>query len=134
MPVQAVYQSLNAGFVQVAQVGCCLSRFLAHHEGLGGDETEGVDDNFALDGLDGVDDYGDGTGGELLEGLLRVDVDGGEPAAEAGMGMVPAYYCFWSADLLVWRRRLDCEKNQTSRFAVAYPSSWSERLDPQPRR
>jgi hypothetical protein len=40
--------------------------------------------------LDGVDDDGDGARRELFEGLLRVDVDGGEPAAEAGMGVVPA--------------------------------------------
>jgi hypothetical protein len=32
----------------------------------------------------------------LLEGLLCVDIDGGEPAAETGMGMVPAYNCLWS--------------------------------------
>jgi hypothetical protein len=104
MPVQAVDQSLDAGFVEVAQVGGCLTGFLAHHEGLRSDEAEGVDDDFALDRLDGVDDDGDGAGGELLEGLLRVDVDRGEPAAEARVGMVPAYYCFWSAVLSVWRR------------------------------
>ena len=61
------------------------------------DEAEGVDDDFAFDGLDGVDDDSDGAGGELFEGLLRVDVDGGEPAAEAGVGVVPADYCFGSA-------------------------------------
>ena len=70
--------------------------FLAHHEGLRGDETEGVDDNFAFDGLDGIDDYGDGAGSELLEGLLGVDIDGREPAAEAWVGMVPANYSFRS--------------------------------------
>jgi len=63
---------------------------LAEHEGLWVDEAEGVDYNFAFDGLDWVDDYGDGSGGELFEGLLGVDIDGGKPAAETGMGMVPA--------------------------------------------
>lgn len=58
---------------------------MAHHKSLWVYESEGVDDNFAFYGLDGVDDYGDGAGGELLEGLLCINVDGGEPAAEAGM-------------------------------------------------
>jgi hypothetical protein len=75
----------------VAQVGGGLTWFLAEHEGLGIDEAEGVNYYFAFDGLDGVDDYGDGTGSKLFEGLLGVDIDGGEPAAESGMGMVPAY-------------------------------------------
>jgi hypothetical protein len=48
---------------------------VAHHEGLRVDEAEGIDDDFALDGLDGVDDDGDGAGSELLERLLGVDVD-----------------------------------------------------------
>jgi hypothetical protein len=52
---------------------------------LGVYEAEGVNDDFALDGLNGVDDDGDGAGCELLEGLLGVDVDGGQPAAEARM-------------------------------------------------
>jgi hypothetical protein len=52
---------------------------------LGVDEAESIDDDFALDGLDGVNDDGDGAGGELLERLLRVDVDRGQPAAEARM-------------------------------------------------
>ena len=90
-------QGLDTGCVEVAEVGGGLSRFLPEHEGLRVDEAEGVDDDFAFDGLDGVDDDGDGAGGELFEGLLRVDVDAGEPAAEARVGVVPAYYCFGSA-------------------------------------
>ena len=88
-------EGLDGGLVEVAEVGGALPRLLAQHECLRVDEAEGVDDNFALDGLDRVDDDGDGAGRELLEGLLRIDVDGGEPAAEAGVGVVPAYYCFW---------------------------------------
>ena len=90
-------QRLDRGFVQVAEVGGRLPRFVAHHQGLRVDESEGVDDDFAFYGLDGVDDDGDGAGGELFEGLLRVDVDGGEPAAEAGVGVVPADDGFVSA-------------------------------------
>lgn len=78
-------ESLNRWLVQVTQVGCSLARLLTQHEGLWVDEAEGVDDNLALDGLDGVNDNGDGTRGELLEGLLCVDIDRRQPAAEARM-------------------------------------------------
>lgn len=94
MTVEAVDEGLDGGLVEVADVGRCLAGLVAHHEGLRVDEAEGVDDNFSLYGLDGVDDDCDGARGELLERLLGVDVDGGEPAAEAGMGVVPADYCF----------------------------------------
>jgi hypothetical protein len=60
------------------------------------DEAEGVDDNFAFDGLDGVDDDGNSTRGELLKGLLGVDIDAGEPAAEARVRVVPSNDCFGS--------------------------------------
>jgi hypothetical protein len=49
------------------------------------DEAEGVNDYLALDGLDGIDDDGHGARSELFEGLLGVDVDAGQPAAETGM-------------------------------------------------
>jgi len=88
--VEAVNQSLDGGLVEMAQVGGGLTRFLAEHEGLGVDESEGVDYYFAFDGLDGVDDYGNGAGGELFEGLLGINIDRREPAAETGMGMVPS--------------------------------------------
>lgn len=55
-------QRLDARLVQVAQIRGGLARLLAHHDGGGGDEPEGIDDDFALDGLDGVDDDGDGAG------------------------------------------------------------------------
>lgn len=84
----------------MAEIRGCLPRFLTHHECLWIYKAEGIDDDFAFDGLDGIDDDGDGAGGELFEGLLGVDVDGGEPAAEARMGVVPAYYCFRSISYL----------------------------------
>jgi len=88
--VEAMDEGLNGGFVEVAEVGGGLPRFLAEHQELRGDEPKCVDDDFAFDGLDGVDDDCDGARGELLEGLLCVDVYAGEPAAEAGVGVVPA--------------------------------------------
>jgi hypothetical protein len=75
MSVESVDQSLDRGLVEMAKVRRRLAGFLTHHESLGIDESESVDDDFALDGLDGVDDDGDGAWGQLLEGLLRVDVD-----------------------------------------------------------
>jgi hypothetical protein len=58
---------------------------VAHHEGLRVDEAESVDDDLALDRLDGVDDDGDGAGRELLKRLLGVDVNRRQPAAKAWM-------------------------------------------------
>jgi hypothetical protein len=83
--VKAVDERLDRGLVEVADVGRRLAGLVAHHERLRVNEAEGVDDDLALDRLDGVDDDGDGAGRELLERLLRVDVDRRQPAAEAGM-------------------------------------------------
>ena len=69
----------------MSDVGCGLPGFLSKHECLRVDETESVDDDFALDGLDRVDDHSDSAGCELLERLLRVDINAREPAAETGM-------------------------------------------------
>ena len=71
VPVEAVDEGLDAGLVYVADVARRLARLLAGEHGVRVDEAEGVDDDFALDGLDGVDDDGDGAGVELLEGLWR---------------------------------------------------------------
>ena len=98
MPVQAVDERLDGWFVQMPEIRGRLPRLLAQHECLRVDEAEGVDDDFALDGLDGVDDDGDGARGQLFEGLLRVDVDAGEPAAEAGVRVVPADDGFLSVE------------------------------------
>lgn len=51
----------------MANVGCCLSRFMAHHERLGIDEAECINDYLALDRLNRVHDNGDCAGRELLE-------------------------------------------------------------------
>lgn len=91
-------QGLNRGFVEVAQVGGRLTGFLTEHEGLWVDEAKRVNYDFAFDGLDGVHDYSDGAGGELFKGLLGIDIDGGKPAAEPGMRMVPADNCLWSIE------------------------------------
>jgi hypothetical protein len=61
----------------MSEVRSCLPRFMAHHESLGIDESERVNHDLSFDRLYGIDDYGDGAGGELFEGLLGIYVDGG---------------------------------------------------------
>lgn len=95
--IQTVNQSLDGGLVQMTQVGGCLAGLLAHDNGLGLDETESINNDLALYGLNRVDDDGDGTGSELLEGLLSVNVDRRQPAAETRMRVVPADNGLWPA-------------------------------------
>lgn len=57
-----MHQSLYTRFIQMPDVARRLSRFRARHDRVGGDGPEGVDDDFTSDGLDGVDDYRDGSG------------------------------------------------------------------------
>jgi hypothetical protein len=84
-----VDQSLDGRLVQVTQIGGGLSGLLTHDNRLGLDKTECIDDNLAFDGLDWVDDYSNSARRKLLEGLLSVDINGGEPASEPGMGVIP---------------------------------------------
>lgn len=83
----------------MTKIGGGLSRFLAHHEGLRVDKAEGIDDNLSFDGLYRINNDGNGARSELFEGLLGVDVDRGEPAAEAGVGMIPTHHCFLSVEM-----------------------------------
>lgn len=99
MTVQAVDECLDRGLVEVADVGSGLARLLTEHKCLWVDEAESINDDFALYGLNGVNDDSDGARGELFEGLLRVDIDAGEPAAEARMRVVPADDCLWAVDV-----------------------------------
>jgi len=40
---------------------------LAKHQKLGVDKSEGIDNDFTLDGLNGIDDDSNGTGVQLLK-------------------------------------------------------------------
>jgi hypothetical protein len=53
-----------------------LTGLLSHDNGLWLNQAEGVNNNLALHRLDGIHDDGHCAGGELLEGLLGVDIDG----------------------------------------------------------
>lgn len=96
MSVKPVDERVDRWFVEMTEIGGCLSGFLIKKQRLVGDQAEGIDDNFALDGLYRVDNDGDGAFCEPFKGFLRIDVDGGKPATETGMGMIPTNNCFWS--------------------------------------
>lgn len=75
MPIQPVNQGWDRGFVKMPQIGSSLARLLTKHQRLWVDEAEGVDNDFTLDGLDGVNDNGNSTRGELFERLLGIDIN-----------------------------------------------------------
>lgn len=47
--VQPVDESLYGGFVEMTDVRCSLSWFVAHHQGLRIDQTESINDNLSFD-------------------------------------------------------------------------------------
>lgn len=49
MSVKTMDQRLNGRFIQMSDVGCCLTRFVSHHECLRVYEAESVNDYLALD-------------------------------------------------------------------------------------
>jgi hypothetical protein len=61
---------LNAGFVQVTNIGGGLPRLLTHHHRLRVDETEGINDDLALDRLNRVHDNSNSAFIQLLKTLL----------------------------------------------------------------
>eukprot|EP01139_Manchomonas_bermudensis_P014509 Amastigsp_a508550_293.p2 type:complete len:190 gc:universal Amastigsp_a508550_293:602-33(-) len=71
-----------------------LPRLATDHRHVRGDRAERIDDDLALDRLERVDDDGHRALVELLERLLCVDVHAREPAAKAGMRVVPAHNHF----------------------------------------
>ncbi|BAS99375.1 Os06g0703700, partial [Oryza sativa Japonica Group] len=68
------------------------ARGAAEHHRHVVDEAERVHDHLPLDALHRVDHHGDGARVQLLEALLRGHVGAGEPAAEAGVGVVPPHH------------------------------------------
>lgn len=67
-----------------------MTRFLAHENCLWRNKSECIDDDLALDRLNGVDHDSYRARGELLERLLGIDIDGGEPAPKTRMRVIPA--------------------------------------------
>lgn len=96
MSVESVDECLDGWLVEVADVGSRLAWLLAGHEGLWVDETESVDDDLSLYGLNRINDNGDGPWVELLERLLGVDIDRREPASKTWMRVVPSNDGFWA--------------------------------------
>lgn len=85
VPIQAVDQSLNGWFIEMSQVRRRLTRLLTHHERLRADQPEGVNHDLSLDRLYWVDHHRNGSRCQLFKRLLGIDIDRGEPAAEARM-------------------------------------------------
>ena len=75
MSVESVDESLDRWLVEVADVGCRLAWLLAGHERLWVDQAEGINNDLSLDRLNRINDDGDCSWVELLEGLLCVDID-----------------------------------------------------------
>lgn len=96
MTVQAVDEALDARFVQVSDIGSRLSRLLSQYDGVGVNQPESINNDLSRHGLNGVDDDGHSTRLKLLEALLCVDVDAGQPAAETRMRMIPSHHHFGS--------------------------------------
>ena len=49
MPVQSMNQGLDAGLVDVSNVGCCLARLLTGEDCVRVDESESIDDDLSFD-------------------------------------------------------------------------------------
>lgn len=69
--VETVDKGLNGGFVYVSDVGCRLPGFLALQYGARINQTEGINHNFAFDGLDGVNNHSDSTRVKRFKRLAR---------------------------------------------------------------
>ena len=76
--------------MQVANVGSGLTGFLAHEQELWVDESEGVNDDLALHGLDRVNHDGHGTVVQRLKALLCVHINSRQPASEPRVRVVPS--------------------------------------------
>jgi len=76
MSVETMNEGLDGRLIEMTQVRCALTRFLAKHKRLRVDESESIDDNLSLDGLNGINNNGNSSRCQLFEGLLCVDIDG----------------------------------------------------------
>jgi len=76
MSVETVNEGLDGRLIEMTQVRCALTRFLTKHKRLRVDESESIDDNLSLDGLNGINNNGNSSRCQLFEGLLCVDIDG----------------------------------------------------------
>lgn len=75
MAVETMDQGVNGRFVEVSNIGRRLSGLSSCHCSGRLNQAEGINDDFALDGLDGIDDDCYCSRSELFECLLCVDID-----------------------------------------------------------
>lgn len=71
MSVKTVDEGLNGGLVNVTDVRGCLPRLLTQDDSMGVDETEGINDDLALDRLDRIYDHGNRARIQGFERLTR---------------------------------------------------------------
>ena len=90
MPIQPVNKRLYARFVDMSDIGRCLTRLSANDDCLRVDKAESIYDDFALHRLDRVNDDSYGTRIQGFEGL-----DGrSESAGEGESGELPVVYLY----------------------------------------
>ncbi len=119
------------GLLRWPRVTGAQTRLLAEHQRLRVDEPEGINNDLPLDRLDRVNDHGDGSRRKLLEGLLRVDIDGRQPAAETRVRVVPSDDRLWPAPDMVSIKKHTTALQMVSEWGggptvpsgEAYPSS-----------
>lgn len=97
MTIETVDERVNCGLVEVSDVRCRLSRLSSCHCSGRLDQAESINDDFALDGLDGVDDDGYCSRSEFFKCLLCIDIDVGKPASETRVRVIPSDDDFGSA-------------------------------------
>lgn len=127
---------LRGRFDDVSAIAGALERRGGKHAGGVREEAERVDYDVALHGLDGIDHHRHAALVGFFEHLevkgsgkehgLGVDIDGGEPAAKAGMGVVPTDDVFHSEEVNAKRsEKATCQFGasiQYNRFDIAHRS------------
>ena len=89
----------------MADVGGGLTGFLAHEQELWVDESEGVNDDLALHGLDRVNHDGNGTVVQRLKALLCVHINSRQPAPEPRVRVVPSDHHLWPENEEIQKRK-----------------------------
>jgi len=72
MPVKTMDERLYGWFVDLANVGRGLSCLASSNDGVGVDQSKGINDDLALHALDGVDHNSHRSGVERFERLQRL--------------------------------------------------------------
>lgn len=85
MPIQTVYQGLNAGLLDVSDIGGSLPWLNPHDDCSGRNSPESIYYDFPFDRLNRINHDGDSSRVHHFECLLGVDIHTRQPAAKAWM-------------------------------------------------